>query len=240
MKEKLKLIIFGASGRMGQALLRIAEADPRFELVAGVVGHNVSPMDGVACSLFAINQLAELPEFDIAIDFSQPEAFENILQFCESRTAALVSGTTGLNDSQKQMMSSSAQKIPLLWASNFSLGVAVLNDLVRRAAKALETWGVEITEIHHVHKKDAPSGTALTLGQSAEAVAGKVPVYVSHREGEVIGDHTVKFSGRGEFVELRHNALDRDIFVRGALEAAFRLQNKPAGIYQFADLIFSD
>jgi len=239
MKETIKLIVIGASGRMGRALLRIAASDNRFELVAGVTGRYVSPIDGVVCPLFAIDQLAELPAFDIAIDFSQPEAFENILQFCESSNAALVSGTTGLSDSQKEAMNAAAGRIPVLWASNFSLGVAVLNDLVQRAAKVLESWSVEITEIHHVHKKDAPSGTALTLGQSVTNGSGQIPGYVSHREGEVIGDHTVKFSGTGEFIELRHNALDRDIFVRGALEAAFRLHKKPAGMYRYADLIFS-
>ena len=134
-------------------------------------------------------------------------------------------------------MAETAREIPVLWASNFSLGVAVLNDLVRRAAKILETWGVDIIETHHVHKKDAPSGTALSLGQSVEQGAGQVPHYVSHREGEVIGDHTVKFTGPGEFIELRHNALDRDIFVRGALEAACRLREKSPGLYQFAELI---
>lgn len=237
MKETVKLIIFGASGRMGRALLRIASADHRFELVAGVVGRNVSPIEDVACRLFTINQLDELPEFDIAIDFSQPEALEAILQFCNSRNAALVSGTTGLTASQKQLITDFANTIPVLWASNFSLGVAVLNDLVKRAAKTLEAWGVEITETHHIHKKDAPSGTALTLGQSAEQGGSLIPSYVSHREGEVIGDHTVKFSGPGEFIELRHNALDRDIFVRGALEAAYRLREKPPGLYQFSELV---
>jgi 4-hydroxy-tetrahydrodipicolinate reductase len=238
MKESIKLIIFGASGRMGQALLRIAAADYRFELVAGVVGRNVSPIAAVSCPLFAIHQLDELPKFDIAIDFSQPEAFDAILQFCKTRRAALVSGTTGLNDQQKKSMVETSKEIPVLWASNFSIGVAVLNDLTRRAANALKEWSVEITETHHVHKKDAPSGTALTLGQSAEQNTRQAPTYASHREGEVIGDHTVKFSGPGEFIELRHNALDRDIFVRGALEAAYRVQQKPAGIYDFAGLIF--
>ena len=237
MKKTIKLIIFGASGRMGQALLRIAASDHRFQLVAGVSGRNVPSMESVLCPLLAINQLAQLPEFDIAIDFSQPEAFETILQFCKTRNVALVSGTTGLNEQQKRRMAEASKEIPVLWASNFSLGVAVLNDLVRRAAKALETWGVEITETHHVHKKDAPSGTALTLGQSVEQGAGQVPNYVSLREGEVIGDHTVKFSGLGEFIELRHNALDRDIFVRGALEAAYRLREKAPGLYQFGELI---
>ena len=235
--EKTRLVIFGASGRMGRALLRIAAADHRFDLVAGVSGSNVPPFEGKVCPLFTINQLERLPAFDIAIDFTQPEAFEAILEFCKIRNTALISGTTGLNDQHRERMAETAKDIPVLWASNFSLGVAVLNDLVRRAAKILETWGVDIIETHHVHKKDAPSGTALTLGQSVEQGAGQVPNYVSHREGEVIGDHTVKFNGPGEFIELRHNALDRDIFVRGALEAACRLREKSPGLYQYAELI---
>ena len=238
MKEIIQLIVIGASGRMGQALLRIASADARFQLVAGITGRNTSLIEAANCPSFSIDQLEQLPAFDVAIDFSQPEAFDSVLNFCMQRKTALVSGTTGLSDSHQQAMTDAARQIPVLWASNFSLGVAVLNDLVHSAAKALETWGVEITETHHVHKKDAPSGTALTLGHSTASAAGKIPVYVSHREGEVIGDHTVKFEGPGEFIELRHNALDRDIFVRGALEAAFRIKQKPAGLYQFADLIF--
>jgi len=145
---------------MGRALARISSSDIRFELVAVVTGRNVSPIEAISCPMFAINQLEELPEFDVLVDFSQPEAFESILQFCKARETAMVSGTTGLTDSQRNSMAETAKDIPVLWASNFSLGVAVLNDLVRRAAKALETWGVEITEPHHVHKKEAPSGTA--------------------------------------------------------------------------------
>ncbi len=235
--KKIRLVIVGASGRMGRALARISSSDLRFELVAVVTGRNVSPIDGISCPLFAINQLGELPGFDVLIDFSQPEAFESILDLCKTRKTAMVSGTTGLTDSLRNLMVDSARDIPVLWASNFSLGVAVLNDLVRRAAKVLENWGVDITETHHVHKKDAPSGTALTLGQSVEQGGGRTPAYVSHREGEVVGDHTVRFNGPGEFIELRHNALDRDIFVRGALEAAFRLREKAPGLYQFSELI---
>lgn len=235
--KKIRVIIFGASGRMGRALLRIAVADARFELVAGVTGRQRVPIEGVNCPLLAIDDIEQIPDFDVAIDFSQPEAFDSILKLCKKRRTAFVSGTTGLSDLQKQTMMDASSEIPVLWASNFSLGVAVLSDMVKRAAKALETWGVEITETHHVHKKDAPSGTALSLGQSVEQGGGVIPSYVSHREGEVIGDHTVRFSGHGEFIELRHNALDRDIFVRGALEAARRLREKPPGLYQFSELI---
>ncbi|MGH8051696.1 MAG: 4-hydroxy-tetrahydrodipicolinate reductase [Arenimonas sp.] len=235
--KKIRLVIFGASGRMGRALLRISAADVRFDLVAGVTGQGATSTEDASCPLFAINQLERVPEFDAAIDFSQPEAFETILELCRQRKSALVSGTTGLAESQKQLMTQASKTIPVLWASNFSLGVAVLNDLVSRAARALEGWGVEITETHHVHKKDAPSGTALTLGQSAEQGGSLPPAYISHREGEVIGDHTVKFGGPGEFIELRHNALDRDIFVRGALEAAYRLREKSPGLYTFSELV---
>ncbi|MEO6171646.1 MAG: 4-hydroxy-tetrahydrodipicolinate reductase [Arenimonas sp.] len=236
--KKTRLIIFGASGRMGRALLRIAGADSRFEVVAGVTGNSHLPSEGFSCPFLVINDVEQSPDFDVAIDFSQPEAFESVLNFCKRRRAAFVSGTTGLNEIQKRAMADASTDIPVLWASNFSLGVAVLNELVQRAAKTLESWNVEICETHHVHKKDAPSGTALTLGQSVQKCSGQIPVYLSHREGEVIGDHTVRFSGIGEFIELRHNALDRDIFVRGALEAAYLMKNKSASIYQFADLIF--
>jgi len=234
----MRVVIYGASGRMGKALLRLGALDARLQIVAAVTGRVVAPGEESICPVYSVSQLEQLPTFDVAIDFSQPEAFNAILDFCRKRKAAFVSGTTGLSELQKRAMSEAANEIPVLWASNFSLGVAVLNDLVRRAARALEGWSVDITEIHHVHKKDAPSGTALSLGQSAEQFTGKVPEYRSIREGEVVGDHTVKFSGPGEFIELRHNALDRDIFVRGALEAACRLHGKTAKKYEFSDLIF--
>ncbi len=233
----MRVLIYGASGRMGKALLRLGALDSRLQIVAAVSGRMAVPAEESFCPVYSVSQLEELPPCDVVIDFSQPEAFNAILDFCRKHKTAFVSGTTGLSESQIQAMSEAANEIPVLWASNFSLGVAVLNDLVRNAAKVLEGWNVDITEIHHVHKKDAPSGTALSLGQSAEQVTGKVPEYRSIREGDVVGDHTVKFSGPGEFIELRHNALDRDIFARGALEAAFRLHGKTAAKYQFSDLI---
>ncbi len=225
---------------MGRALARISSSDLRFELVAVVTGRNVSPIDGISCPLFAINQLGELPGFDVLIDFSQPEAFESILDLCKTRKTAMVSGTTGLTDSLRNLMVDSARDIPVLWASNFSLGVAVLNDLVRRAAKVLENWGVDITETHHVHKLDAPSGTALTLGQAVGAANGREPGIESIRQGEVIGEHVVRFSGMGETLELAHRADDRDIFARGALEAARRLAMQPAGQFSLAQLLSAE
>jgi 4-hydroxy-tetrahydrodipicolinate reductase len=233
----IRITIFGASGRMGKALIRLCKDDPRFHLVAAVTGRNVLPIEA-DCLVLSVSQLTKLPDCDVLIDFSQPEAFNEVVSFCSTRKISLISGTTGISDIQRQHMCDLAQNVPALWASNFSVGVAVLNDLVERAAKALSNWSVEITETHHIHKKDAPSGTALTLGKAVQAGGGKTPSYTSHREGEIIGDHTVQLTGAGEFIQLRHNALDRDIFAQGALEAAARIYQKPAGLYQFSDLLF--
>jgi 4-hydroxy-tetrahydrodipicolinate reductase len=237
MTSPIRIVIFGASGRMGKALIRLSKDDPRFHLVAAVTGRHSITVDA-DCSVLTVSQLAQLPDCDVLIDFSQPEAFDALIKVCQTREIALISGTTGINDMQRQHMRDLAQNAPVLWASNFSVGVAVLNDLVERAAKALSNWSVEITETHHIHKKDAPSGTALTLGKAVQDGGGKTPSYSSHREGEIIGDHTVLLSGAGEFIQLRHNALDRDIFAAGALEAAVRIYQRPAGLYQFSDLLF--
>ena len=224
MNTPLRLLIHGASGRMGQALQRLAADNPLLTVAASTGRSD-------------IHSLQNAPEFDVAIDFSSPEGFDAVLALCLARKKPLVSGTTGLSAEQFIALKTAGQSIAVLWASNFSLGVAVLNDLVQRTAQTLQSWGVEITETHHVHKLDSPSGTALSFGQSVANVAGQIPTYISHRQGEVIGDHTVKFSTPGEFIELRHNALNRDIFAFGALFAAEKLLTKVSGVYKFGDLL---
>lgn len=231
-----RLLIHGASGRMGQALMRVIAAQPSLELVAVVADHEPASLPpGIA--VLRRDQLAQAPAFDIAIDFSQPEGFDGLLALCRSRGAALVSGTTGLAPAQREAMQDAAREIPLLWASNFSLGVAVLEDLARRAARALPGWTIRMEESHHIHKKDAPSGTAITLADAVEQACGQRPEIESRREGEVIGEHVLRFSGPGETLELRHDAGDRDIFARGALQAAVTLAGRPAGQYGFAQLM---
>jgi 4-hydroxy-tetrahydrodipicolinate reductase len=233
-----RLLIHGASGRMGRALLRLATADPRFQVVGAVIGRTLPPLDGLSIPVFGPQQLAETPIFDVAIDFSQPDGFDAILDHCVARGTALVSGTTGLNDAQRQRLETAAKKIPVLWAANFSIGVVVLEDLLHRASAALRNWDVDIVETHHTGKKDAPSGTALTLGRAVEQGGGKAVNYASLRAGDVIGEHTVQFTGVGERLELTHRAGNRDIFARGALEAASRLAGVPAGSYRLAELVF--
>jgi 4-hydroxy-tetrahydrodipicolinate reductase len=167
MSTPTRILIHGASGRMGQALLRLAAERSDLEIVAAVSRKIESrAVDGIP--QFKVEELSGVPAFDVAIDFSLPEGFDGILAVCRSRHSALVSGTTGLSDAQKEALRDASGEIPVVWSANFSLGVAVLSDLVERAAAALSGWDCDIVESHHIHKKDAPSGTALALGASAE------------------------------------------------------------------------
>jgi 4-hydroxy-tetrahydrodipicolinate reductase len=193
-------------------------------------------MEGIEVPVLAADALVDCPDFDVAIDFSLPAALPLLIALCQQRNAALVSGTTGLDAALRALLDAAAQAIPLLWASNFSLGVVVLEDLLRRAAAALP-WPLEIVETHHVHKLDAPSGTAVTLAAAAAQGQGKTPPIESIREGEVVGTHVARFSGPGESLELTHVAVDRDIFARGALEVAVRLHRRPAGNWRLPDLL---
>jgi 4-hydroxy-tetrahydrodipicolinate reductase len=224
MGMPIKLLIFGASGRMGQALVRLAAANPALQIITA---------NGRAQA----DQLDALPAFDVAIDFSSPAGFDAILALCVSRQKALVSGTTGLQASQFAALERAGASIPVLWASNYSLGVAVLNRLVAQAGHWLSDWQLDILESHHIHKIDAPSGTALSLGETAKLASGNDPVYHSLRGGDIIGEHTVQFTGPGERIELVHRATNRDIFAQGALMAAQRLAVKAKGLYRFDDLL---
>ncbi len=221
---------------MGQALLRLCtERAVECIVVAAVSRKPVQRVvDGVP--QFAASELMGVPAFDVAIDFSLPEGFDPLLALCRQRGAALVSGTTGLSDSQRQALTDAAADIPVLWAANFSLGVAVLEELVERAAAALAGWDCDIVETHHVHKKDAPSGTALALG-TAVGRGGATARYASLRAGDVIGEHLVQFTGIGERIELVHRATSRDVFARGALHAASRLKGREAGTWRLRDLL---
>lgn len=235
MTTPIRVLIHGATGRMGQALLRLCAEQPGCTVVGAIsrkVGQRV--IDGVP--QFAASELHGVPAFDVAIDFSLPEGFDGILALCVERGVALVSGTTGLSDEQRLALEAASARIPLLWASNFSLGVAVLTELVERAARALPSWDCDIVEAHHTQKQDAPSGTALSLGAAVEQ-GGVTPHYASLRAGDIVGEHTVQFAGMGERIELVHRATNRDIFARGALHAAVRLIGRSPGPYRLRDLL---
>ncbi|WP_129135937.1 4-hydroxy-tetrahydrodipicolinate reductase [Luteimonas sp. YGD11-2] len=235
MSKPLRLLIHGANGRMGQALLRLAAGRDDLQVV-GAVSRRVEQrvQDGVP--RFASRELAGVPAFDVAVDFSLPEGFDGVLAHCVSRGAAFVSGTTGVTDAQLAALDRAAERIPVLWAANFSLGVTVLNLLVERAARDLADWDCDILELHHIHKRDAPSGTALALGAAAEQ-GGATPRYASVRAGDIVGEHTVQFAGIGERIELVHRATSRDVFAQGALTAASRMARRAPGRYGMRDLL---
>ncbi len=235
MSAPVRVLIHGASGRMGQALLRLAAEREDLIIVAAVarlsadtalLGQPFHPLD----------RIESAPDFDVAIDFSLPAGIDAILALCAARGVALVSGTTGLASQQRAILRSASSQIPVLWAANFSLGVAVLEDLVERAAAALHAWDCDIVESHHIHKLDAPSGTALALGAAAQR-KGAEPRYASLRAGDIVGEHVVQFAGQGERIELIHRATSRDIFARGALHAAVRLAGRAPGNYRLRDLL---
>jgi 4-hydroxy-tetrahydrodipicolinate reductase len=237
MGESRRILIHGASGRMGRALLRLcAEGAAGDCSVVAAVSRRPAQrvVDGVPH--FAASELAGVPAFDVAVDFSLPEGFNPLLALCRQRGAALVSGTTGLSDGQRQALAEAAAVIPVLWAANFSLGVAVLEELVERATASLTGWDCDIVETHHVHKKDAPSGTALALGAAAGR-GGAEARYASLRAGDIVGEHLVQLTGAGERIELIHRATSRDVFARGALHAAMRLRGREAGAWRLRDLL---
>ncbi len=236
MNDPIRLLIHGARGRMGQALLRLCSEREDCRVVAAVSARAPAQrvVDGVA--FFAASELPGVPEFDVAIDFSLPDGFEAMLAACVARRAGFVSGTTGLSDAQHAALQSATGGIPLAWAANFSLGVAVLEDLVERAATALRGWDCDIVEMHHARKLDAPSGTALALGAAAGR-GGAQPRYASLRAGDIVGEHTVQFATAGERVELIHRAGNRDIFAAGALHAALALATRAPGSYRLRELL---
>lgn len=233
----IRLLIHGASGRMGQALIRLAAQSPDLRVVAAV---SPQPPPATADVLwFSSSALDAVPAFDVAIDFSLPSGLPGIVALCRSRGAALVSGTTGLDDSQRALLADAGNAIAVLWSANFSIGIAVLGELVRQAAAALPGWDCDVIEAHHTRKLDAPSGTALALGAAAAEGRGSDPHYCSIRAGDIVGEHTVMLTAAGERLELVHRASNRDVFALGALQAARRLAAAPAGNHDLAALLFA-
>ncbi|MDE0881687.1 MAG: 4-hydroxy-tetrahydrodipicolinate reductase [Myxococcota bacterium] len=236
----ISALVYGAKGRMGQML--IALADERFELSQQI------DFDSSA------KQLAEaISGVDLVIDFSNAAAFDALLSALHSQPRALVSGTTALSAAQHQAMQSLSAKVPVLWASNMSRGVAVLHRLVAQAAAQLADWDVEIVETHHRNKVDAPSGTALTLARAvadtrpnSKVVCGRVGDAARQdneigvqalRGGSVAGYHEVSLFAGGEQLTLSHRAESREQFARGALDAAAWLHAKPAGLYRLDQVL---
>ena len=219
-----KLIVCGASGRMGSLICKLAQESKAWEVV-GKVDLN-SPLENV------------VGEGDVIIDFSQPEGTALHVALALKNKKPIVIGTTGLNAEQQKKIEAASKKIPIVFSPNMSVGVNVLFRLTEIATKAFgKDYKIEISETHHVHKKDAPSGTAKEIGNVVEKNCGAKPPIESIREGEVIGDHTVVFKSGREHLAITHRALDRSLFAEGALKAAAWVIGKNPRLYSMADVL---
>ncbi|MCM2280333.1 MAG: 4-hydroxy-tetrahydrodipicolinate reductase [Bdellovibrionaceae bacterium] len=232
--NQLRIAVIGGSGRMGQEILSLAATDPSLEIVATVSRRADLPAPNV------VRKMSGLPKgkIDVVIDFSLPEVLDEVCTWCKTNRTALVSGVTGLSAAQKKKISSLGQIIPVLWAPNMSVGVAVLAEMLA-GFKSLQGFEFQIEETHHKHKKDKPSGTALFLQDKLEAAVGPTPEPLAIRGGGVFGIHKIWAMGEEETITLEHSALNRRVFARGALRAARWIRGRPAGVYTMADVIRS-
>lgn len=240
----LKIGIYGSNGRMGKM---IQECLKEYEnaKVAALFDKNSSNLEDFFKSS------------DVVIDFSMPEGTKALLEFAKKNPKPLCIGTTGLSKDELNLMKEISKNMPILYATNMSLGVAVLNKLAFLASKALSEFDAEILEMHHRYKKDAPSGTALTLAKNV-AIARNLDldkVRVSRRDGiigqrskdeiavmslrggDIVGRHTAGFYGNGEFIELNHTATSRATFANGAIKAAIWLSSQKNGLYDINDCL---
>lgn len=259
----MRLAIHGVTGRMGQAVTRIA-ASEGVTLVGAIaspgsagLGRDAGEIAGAGPIgvLVSADAASGLLGADVVIDFSQPAALPHLLKLAMHAKIAVVSGTTRLDATGERLLGEAARVIPVLWAANTSAGVQVLAELVTLAVQKLGLgFDVEIVETHHRAKIDAPSGTALRLRAAVEEARGELTAIggregnvgprkadeismLAVRGGDVIGDHTLHLLGQGERLELTHRATSRDLFARGALRAARFLHGKPAGRYTMADVL---
>jgi 4-hydroxy-tetrahydrodipicolinate reductase len=256
--NNIALAIAGASGRMGRRVLELAVRSGDISLVGAWVGAG-SPRRGQHAGAGGLLDFATIGEVaaapDVVVDFSRADAFDDVLSWCVSERVALVSGTTGLTPGQQAAIDDAARTIAVVWSANFSPGVAVLMHAAEQAARVLADWDVEIAESHHAGKRDAPSGTALSLGRAIAQARGdsledraefdrratdrvRPPGAIGFavtRAGDIVGEHTVLLATAGERLEFSHRATDRGIFARGALHAARWLVGRPPGRYRFDD-----
>ena len=244
--ETTRIGILGA-GRMGLATINAVDDYDDLEIASVWVRDpdTAGELSTPSGALISNNLEHVVERADVVVDFSLPEATDKVILAIEKAQKPLICGVSGLDDSQLAALDRLAVTVPVVYDRNMSQGVAVLQDLVQRAARSLgDEFAIEIHETHHVHKKDAPSGTALKLGESAARArdidSDDAIRYESERRGEVPGDHDVIFSSPTERLSLRHSVTTRQVFAEGALRAARWIISRPAGLYGMHDVLFGD
>jgi 4-hydroxy-tetrahydrodipicolinate reductase len=235
----IKLAVSGCQGRMGKNITRLALEDKEFSLAALLERKDHPDAGKTSHNLTVSTNNDAIEGCDVLIEFTSPEATIANLQACLDHGVKMVIGTTGLAPEQIEKIKSAADHIPIVYASNMSVGVNILYKLTQIAAeKTGSSYTINMSESHHVHKKDAPSGTAKTLAEIAEKASGnKVENIESIREGEIIGDHSVVFESEGDIITVSHHAKSRDILAKGALVAAKFLADKDKGLFNMQDVL---
>ena len=264
--ENISIIVVGASGKMGQAIIKEILESSELHLVRAIdikssprIGHDAGELFGVQSNIKISSDLSiDDLEADVLIDFTRPEASMNYIDFCLKNNLGYVLGTTGFSDSEKKLIAHAAKKIPICFAPNMSIGVNVLISLVEKATQSLhDDFDIEIMESHHKHKVDSPSGTAIRLGEEVakasnrslneNAVFSREGIQKERqkkeigfsvvRGGDIVGDHTVLFAGDGERIELTHKASSRTTFSKGATKAAKYINNQTKGLFDMFDVL---
>lgn len=230
--KKIRVALQGASGKMGREIILASESLKDELLITQFIAREKSKLVTIA----DVSHLSP-KNIDVLIDFSEPKAMSKALNWCVQHKIAFVSGTTGISQKQEQQIVTAGKKIPVFWASNFSLGVALMTEMLKVFADQ-DDFDFQIEEFHHRHKKDKPSGTAKSLQREFQKILGKkLPEPVSVRGGEIFGIHKVWAMSSSENILLEHTALNRSVFAKGALRASLWLARQKPGTYTMRDLL---
>lgn len=260
----MKIAVSGATGRMGRLILEAVLADPDLELVAALtasgdaeIGKDAGASLNKTTGVLLTDNAEELAKADVLIDFTRPQATLAYLPVCTRHHVGVVIGTTGFDTAGKDAIAAAALEVPVVFAPNMSIGVNTVFKLLEMAGAMLAKYDCEIVEMHHKHKVDAPSGTALEMGRrvaqgrgvdfdsvavlsregyTGERVDGTIG-FATLRGGDVVGDHTVIFAGPGERIEISHKSGSRAGYAQGAVTAAHFLEGKQNGLFSMSDVL---
>ncbi|WP_312055352.1 4-hydroxy-tetrahydrodipicolinate reductase [Pantoea brenneri] len=265
--NNIRIAIVGAPGRMGRHLIQATQQTEAVELGAALarpgsslIGSDAGELAGTGKNgiIIADDLRAVIDDFDVLIDFTRPEGTLDYLAVCREHGKAMVIGTTGFDEAGKAAIRAAAEEIAIVFAANFSVGVNLVLKLLEKAAKVMGDYAdIEIIEAHHRHKVDAPSGTALAMGEAiADAMQWKLDEHAVYtreghtgerqpqtigfatvRAGDIVGEHTAMFADIGERVEITHKASSRMTFANGAVKAAFWLKDKKSGLFDMRDVL---
>jgi 4-hydroxy-tetrahydrodipicolinate reductase len=263
----MRIALVGVSGRMGLCLIKAAALAENAELTVAVsrpeslaIGKDAGEMAGISTIGLPVGTdlIAVIDQFDVLIDFTRPDASMAYIEICRQAGKKVVIGTTGYSEAQKTAIAEAAKEIPIVIAPNFSVGVNLSLKLLEMTAKVMGDYtDIEVIEAHHRHKVDAPSGTALRMGEVVAAALGrdlkdcaiygregdtgardpKTIGFSTIRAGDIVGEHTVMFADEGERVEITHKATSRMTFANGAVRAAIWLEGKSEGLYDMQDVL---